>query len=305
MSQQIRFLFEPRGFEQGAHAVEKADEQGRKRCYLRGVSSGLQVDAHGERMTENAIKGFMKQANEGHILLYADRHGVSATDDIGLLTEAAILENGDWATEYRLYDELDGVDTASVERARKLWMQVKGLGPYGGRPLEKGFSVEGTVEDDDVVLDGRGRRALDEVLLDGVLVVPRPAYKPSVVQAVSKALGMAPPISLRNRIQELMRREEDSETLFRKRYQVDDALARVVQEIVTENVQDPNKMRDQLRVVFDEYGDITIDLIMGNTDTIIGDGTAVVRDEAKERVNLSKAIETSLEDLAVRLSGRC
>jgi hypothetical protein len=297
----IRFLFEPKDFQAGAHAVQKNDPEGRRRKYLCGISSGLQVDAHGERMTKNAINSFMRQANEGHILLFADTHGVNATDDIGILTKAEIQDNGDWNTEYRLYDEMDGVDTMSVERANKLWMQVNGEGPYAGRPLEKGFSIEGTAEDPDILQDESGRRALNDVLLDGVVVVPRPAYKPSVVNAVSKALGMAGPIQLRTRIQDLMRHEVDEETFYRKRYQIDDALQRVVSEILNTNEGDPNEARDQLSVVFAEYGEIMIDLIVSMPDAIMEHGTPVVRDKATEMLNVSKAIATSLNQLAGRL----
>ena len=98
----ITFHFHPYEVKKGdfsKYAVEKQDDEGRKRRYVCGIASGTQVDGHGERMTEKCIKSFMEQANSGDILLYPDPHGIKSTDDIGILKKANILGDGDWYTE--------------------------------------------------------------------------------------------------------------------------------------------------------------------------------------------------------------
>jgi len=40
-----------------------------KKRFLRGISSGIKLDGHGERMTQKAIDGFMEQAKKNEILL--------------------------------------------------------------------------------------------------------------------------------------------------------------------------------------------------------------------------------------------
>ena len=49
---------------------------------MRGISSGIQQDLHGEKMTEKCIKSFHDQASSGDILLYKGKHGVDFTEDI-------------------------------------------------------------------------------------------------------------------------------------------------------------------------------------------------------------------------------
>lgn len=171
-SRRIRFKFHPLDFEKNLHAVEKSINGGQKRRYLMGVSSGEKLDGHGERMTQKCIKSFMDQANRGAILLYADRHDVNYTDDIGILSGARVLNDGDWETTFRLYDQEDGLGDNTIQKADKLWRQVNGLAPYP-HPLQKGFSVEGYIPDDGIVeMSEDGRRVMDNVVLDGVVVVP-------------------------------------------------------------------------------------------------------------------------------------
>ena len=131
----ISFHFHPKDFTSGGHAVEKADG-GKKRRYLAGISSGVKIDAHDERMTPKCVKSFMDQANSGTILLYPDIHGIKASKDIGILTKAEVLPNGDWHCEFRLYDEMDDVDSESVQTANKIWKQINGMPPYK-KPLQK------------------------------------------------------------------------------------------------------------------------------------------------------------------------
>lgn len=260
----IKFLFIPGGGDGGANTVEKSDDSGRKRRYLSGISSGSKWDAHGERMSEKCIKGFMEQANSGDVLLYPDQHGIKSSEDIGILAHARVLPDGDWYTEYRLYDETDEVDSRAVEVADKLWKQVNGLPPYKNK-REKGFSIEGYVPPDGVrETTEKGGRVIDEVLLDGVLLVPRPAYQSSVAQAVYKALGIDPPWAdektIQGRLGAKLRAEEMMDAYYRRRYDIQEAVDSLVEEIMREG--DLQTRRDDLGRVFDEYQALMIELLL-------------------------------------------
>jgi len=184
----IKFNFFPYKNKENLHRIEK-EVSGIKHRYLTGIASGSKLDLHGERITENAIRNMQEQGNSGNVLLYADKHGVYYTDDIGILTKSDIAPNGDWIAEFRLYDESDNQGQMTLERVNKLWKQINGIAPYT-EPMQKGFSVEGYIPDDGILMmDEGGRRVIDNVILDGCVVVPRPAYPTSIAHSVYKALG--------------------------------------------------------------------------------------------------------------------
>lgn len=290
----VSFHFHPYGWNESQHAVEKT-EGGSKRRHLIGVSSGIARDLHGEMMTEKCIKSFQEQANSGDILLYEGQHGVNFVDDIGILAHSEITPRGEWLTDYRLYDELDGFDPGSstLEKADKLWKQVNGLKPYS-KPKQKGFSIEGEVPDNGIVeMDGSGRRVMNDVLLDGVVVVPRPAYKDSIASAVYKALGVLPPDvankvqkGLRERLSEKVRQSQLKENFYQQKFLIEDELDSAICEIVN----DPHETtRQKLEILFSEYSDLMIDLILQNEGffqegpTAAG-GEVVYRDSGRMRV---------------------
>ncbi|MCJ7507833.1 MAG: hypothetical protein MUO85_03765 [candidate division Zixibacteria bacterium] len=173
----ISFYLFPFDWEHNNHILEKADTKGHKRKYLVGVASGIQIDGHGERLTQNAINSIQRQANSGDILLYQDVHGIRDNDDIGILDESDILPNNDWKTSFRLYDEFDDLDENIVKNNDKLWKKFNGVAPYT-RKRQKGFSIEGFVPPDKILsfekdATGRiGKRVIDDVILDGVVLVP-------------------------------------------------------------------------------------------------------------------------------------
>ena len=191
----IKFNFHPFEIDKGNHAVYKSEgSDGVKRRYLKGISSGIKIDGHGERMTDKCIKSFMDQATQGDILLYPDVHGIQASSDIGILTKAEVMPNGDWLTEYRLHDARDGIGANKMEKINDIWKQIRGDKPYTV-PRQKGFSIEGFIPDEGIVTSDMsgGKRVINNVELDGVILVPRPAYKDSVANAIYKALGEVNP----------------------------------------------------------------------------------------------------------------
>ncbi|MBD3278024.1 MAG: hypothetical protein GF388_06980 [Candidatus Aegiribacteria sp.] len=246
-----------------ANTVEK-EIDGVKRRYLTGISSGSKWDAHGERMTEECVKDFVNQAKSGDVLLYPDAHGIKASEDIGILSGMSVRPDGDWFTEYRLYDAHDQVDDRSVQVADKLWKQINGLPPYKTKK-QKGFSIEGYVPDDGILEETKdGGRVLNKVVLDGVLLVPRPAYTPSVAQAVYKALGIDPPWqrsdTIQGRLKSKLLNEEIRDSYYRRRYQIQDTLDSLIQEIMTDEEIDDKRSR--LSDIFDEYKALMVELIL-------------------------------------------
>jgi len=56
-----------------------------------------------------------------------------------------------------------------------------------------GFSIEGIIPEDGIIKSAKGETILDNILLDGVILVPRPAYETSIANGVYKALGVISP----------------------------------------------------------------------------------------------------------------
>ena len=266
----ISILYVPFNFENKKHAVIKSDSGGKKNKYLCGVTSGPQWDKQGERITQDCVKSLHEQANSGDILLYADRHGVKYTEDIGILTKSQILESGDWYCENRLYDNNDFSGTEyrnTQETIAKLWKQVLGLPPYR-YPRQKGFSIEGFIPEDGILShkqDAYGNvtnRVIDKILLDGVIVCPRPAYA-SVSQAVYKSLEENPPWvneKLMNNFMASIQTDEIQNSYYRYHNQYQDKLEDIIEKIMTnDGVRDK---ADALNQVFEQYKDAMINLVL-------------------------------------------
>ena len=272
----IAFKFSPYEFDKRNHAIEKSDENGVRRRYLLGISSGTALDGHEERMTEKCIKSFSDQANSGTILLYPDVHGIKQSDDIGILTAQKILDNGDWYTEYRLYDSLDNIGAVKQEKIDTIWNQIKGLPPYT-KPLQKGYSIEGYIPVDGILSaqkDDKGnltKRVLDNVLLDGVCLVPRPAYQPSIASAVYKALHELPPQKIdkiqkkiNKSLNDILDDKEAKTNYFHKKYQIQDALEEIIEGIMK---SDDFEKQKQLEIAFEEYKQLMIGILLQSEST--------------------------------------
>lgn len=310
----IPFHFDMYDFENRNHIVEKADKGGTKHRYIKGISSGMKTDEHGERMTQNCIRKMQEQANSGSILLYEGQHGVTHTEDLGILVESDILQNGDWMTTYRLYDESDGFEpgSATIERANKLWKQMNGFPPYVDKlgkpkPLQKGFSIEGYIPDSGIIEMGNdGKRVIDEVELDGVLVTPRPAYKPSVATAIYKALDELRPEKkmqvaegIRNTFDKVLQDEKRKESYYNKRYKLEDALNDSIERIMSKGFQ----IRERLKLLFDEYAQTMIRLLEEHAEVFETEpgfkitengGSVDVAKEMQQRVHVLKNIQAQL-----------
>lgn len=271
-SGRIQIHFHPNAPERGLFAVEKS-EGGAQRRYLEGVASGIMVDGHGERMTENCIKSFQRQAATGDILLYEGLHGVNFIDDIGKLVASSVSPTGDWHASFRLYDAADGIGPVKQERSDDVWKQLCGLPPYS-KPKQKGFSIEGDIPEGGIkIVDDTGRRVMDDVILDGVVLVNRPAYRDSVAHAVYKALGIPAPWQIRKNLESTLRDKMNAssarEEFLQKSYGLQDALDNEIRRIMG----GPDAERKaQLDDVMKEYADLYSGLILENPQMYTNDG---------------------------------
>lgn len=312
----IPFHIHPYKFEEGLHAVQKADGEGKQRRYLIGITSGLNSDGHGERMTAKCIAHMEEQAKSGSILMYEGQHAVTHTEDLGILTDSQILPNGDWLTTYRLYDEGDGLNPGgqTLERADKLWKQVNGLPPYvtkdgKPKPVQKGFSIEGYIPDGGILqMNESGQRIIDRVDLDGVLVTPRPSYKDSVVTAIYKALDELPPArrititeGIRGKFINKIEDENRKQSYYSKRFKLEDALNETIEEIMMNGVQ----VKDRLDLLFDEYKTMMVNLITSHMGVFnrppemqdIPDNSGEVDVAKMQQLHIFKTIESQLHGL--------
>jgi len=251
----VWFDFSPAG--NGMYAVEK-DEGGIKRRYLYGTSSGPDKDGHGENMTLECIRGFQEQAQRGDVLLFVGKHDVSFVDDVGILTNSYIDKKGDWWTEYRLYDSLDGLGEGTLEKADKAWRQVNGLPPYT-TPKQYGFSIEGDIPDGGIArMDAYGRRSMNAVDLAGVVLVRKPAYRTSIAYAVSKALDF-----------QVQREAEDGDRFYSSYYELQDNLDRSLKKAM--NVPDDTKQQ-RINEALDDFKTRMIELCLQNPGVFRDDG---------------------------------
>ena len=278
ISRPISIHFHPfhfdRDIKKNDFAIEKT-EDGIKRKYLRGISSGIMKDGHGERMTLHCIESMMNQGKSGNIMLYAGQHGINFINDLGILVDSEIIEKSDWLTTYRLYDEYDKMPSETIGKVSKLWKQCKGLPPYQ-RPIQKGFSIEGIVPEDEIidkVIEDDGRwthRVINDMILDGVIVCSRPAYQDSIVTAVYKCLKELSPVAqekIKKNIQgELVKKiQENNNTtnFYQKYFEANSVLEEKIYEIMKIN---DGRSNYRLDILFTEYKNIMKNLILQNAN---------------------------------------
>jgi hypothetical protein len=248
MNSKIKFIFtiaspETRQPVQKNQKYTKIDK-GKK--FLCGVISGQQVDAHGDRMSENAINGMIEQSKTKDILLYVN-HGKDFTNDIGILRSIQKLSNGDLYAEFELFDN---------EEANKVWLQANGLPPYKN-PKEFGFSVEGFVPEEKISFTSSGR-IIDYIELDpGVSLVSKPAYTPSIVQAIEKSFRKNEINYFEKQITaEKLRNKDFIENLE----EIENAMSKAEDEILTNETMDIVQKESFLRAAYSSYVEKKINL---------------------------------------------
>jgi hypothetical protein len=265
----LRINYHPYEFKSGKHAIEKSDETGEKRRYLLAIASGPKWDAHEERMSESCIKSFHEQATTGQVLVYSDVHGIKFSEPIGPIVKSWIDKSDNWMVEVRLWDQIDlqdGIAKNLVEKANMVWMMSKGIKPF--KPKQLGFSIEGIIPEDGVLKDETlDRRILNKIDLDGVVLVPRPAYYDSVAHAVSKALGeptfYQSQKSIRKTLQDAMDEGEKKKSYWDERW----ALDRAFDDEIDRIMETPNiDKRQQLEILTNEHTTALINILIKHKD---------------------------------------
>lgn len=280
--------------------VEK-EEGGRKRRYLSGVASGLAVDAHGEQMTEAAIASFLKQAQETDILLYFN-HGKDFHDDVGILVKSEKLENGDWFTVYRLYDEDDDVPEEKLKRIETVWRQINGLAPYK-KKRQFGFSIEGIIPEGKIRSEFGGESEgtfIDEVQLDaGVTLVTRPAYITSVAHAIEKAVKSW---RGKSRFDDNLQTARDEEDFFKRKDLLDVILERSQADLF-KSTGSLEEKAEQLRSIWLSYVEQLIELYRSVGFRIVEDESPQHEPDLSEkpRDQKSQKKSTLVSDVAEKL----
>jgi len=267
ISKTIKIPVHPYKYNDGIEyfAVEKSDETGNQRRYLRGVATGIQKDFYGEKLTENCINSLIDQFTSNDTLFYLDKHGIEDTKDVGILTDFKSLDNGDIFIEARLYDEFDEVPVWKIEANGSLWNQIHGFPPYT-KKRQKGFSIEGYSTIGDIAsykTDNSGNmieRIINDMNLVGIIICARPAYTSSIISGVYKSLGIIPSgqiesikQSIHNRLEKKINIEKSKETFYDKKWGLNDALEEEIQKIMKSKTDSKN---EELEILFTEYKNI-------------------------------------------------
>jgi len=312
-ARKIKFNFRPCEKDKGdpCNVTLEKDEGGKKRRYVAGICSGLKTDAHKERMSEKAIKSFMDQMTKQDLLLYPDIHGIKSTEDIGIGTHGEILDNGDWYVEFRIYDENDfpgDIHKDKLATADSVWKQLNGLPPYT-KKREKGFSIEGMIPPGgliDAPVGDEAKSVIDQVELDGVVLVPKPAYESSVASSVYKAIGENLPEkndrlrkSLKESLMDRVNTEQVRENFWDKRWEYSRALEEMVEKIMSGS--SPNKHED-LTVVFEEYSQLMINLVLASEQAFVKDDKDVDESITQKGQPTRESLKSALSDLNKSLS---
>jgi hypothetical protein len=158
------------------------------------------------------------------------------------------------------------------------------------------------------------KRVIDDVLLDGVVLVPRPAYQASVAQAVYKALGEMEPEKkerVRKGLQESLEAQvKDKETenaFYKRRWEIGDALDENIRKIMSKDT--PDKM-ERLDMLFEEYKNLMVKLIL-SSEAIFSGGEETDEDSepygntAKpSKLEVLKALQCEFKKLKKALEAR-
>ena len=126
-------------------------------------------------------------------------------------------------------------------------------------------------------------KGIDDVVLDGIGVVPRPAYTSSMALAVSKALGTKIESRVRkdfkNRIKDKINLNELNDKYFVRRTEFQDVLEEEIEEVMrADSIQDKQKSLIEL---LDEFKEHMIDLIRNSAGRFLpADGVdgAIIKD---------------------------
>lgn len=161
-----------------------------QRMYIRGLASGGDIDLQDDRMAKSAVEALTKAIDEGTVLPNGtwsliplrSGHRMEWDDILGWITKAEIDD------DYNLWIEAELDDTNSV--ARDLFVKLQ-TGDRPGRPLQLGLSIGGKIKKASFEWnhDVQKRvRVIEDVLLQEISVVGKPANPATYVEALAKSV---------------------------------------------------------------------------------------------------------------------
>ncbi|ATN94968.1 hypothetical protein [Leptospira phage LE3] len=257
----------------------KKDSSNKERRYLCGVASGIMLDGHKERMTKEAIDDFVNQTSQKDILLIVN-HGKDFTEDIGILEHSEILQNGDWYTEFRLYDEDDGMPQAKLDEANVVWKQSTGQAPYK-HAKQFGFSIEGHVDKQNIKSASDGAIEIYKVDLDpGVTLVTKPAYHTSTATAIQKALHVEKTLS-----EEIEKRREKNRSYWELKWDISSSLDTAIEAILRSNL-DIDTKRKAIDLEISSFKESMAKLLEGIEYNLKNDDAHEIAEEIYSNENL-------------------
>jgi len=294
----INFLFHP--CNPTTHEIiksggENSRDDGKNR-YLCGITSGMAVDYHGDRMAKECVDDMNRQAKEKDITLYAN-HNKDFNRAIGILEKAEITSTGDLYCEYRLWNEDDGMPQLEFEDSQNIWKMINGIRPYT-KKRQFGFSIEGFVDNKDIEKSASGR-IIKKIDLDpGVSLVTKPAYGYSVASAVMKSLDSA---EIKKDILDVAIDNKNKQSdIYTDKWEIEDAM-RMSVDAVLEAERTPQEKAALLEEIYDSYKTKMISLYSRVDYKVPGaDSTALIVNSPglakalRKTIGVLKAIQTKI-----------
>ncbi|MDI7218871.1 hypothetical protein QMN07_15325 [Leptospira santarosai] len=238
----------------------KKDASGRERRYIIGTSSGPKKDAHTDSMSEKCIKGFQQQSQEKAILLVHPHTENLIENQIGILDKSAIDQDGEWKTQFRLFDKYDLEDNpefskAVVEKANQFWMMVRGDGAYGKPTRISQFSIQGLIKNDDVTKTEKGP-VINWIELDAVAAVTKGAYPQNDFLTVEKALTQ---FIQKGELQDAIVQDQKTRDLYDENLSIDYIFRDSFRNII-ESKDSTDQKKERISNLFDEYKQLIMNL---------------------------------------------
>ncbi|EMO53892.1 hypothetical protein LEP1GSC172_3322 [Leptospira noguchii] len=238
----------------------KKDASGRERRYLVGTSSGPKKDAHKDSMSEKCIKGFQQQSIDKTILLVHPHTDNLIENQIGILDKSAIDADGEWKTQFRLFDKYDLKDNPEfsktiVEKANQFWMMIRGEGAYSKPTRISQFSIQGLMKAEDVSETENGA-VIDWIELDAIAAITKGAYPQNDFLTIEKALTQ---FIQKGELQDAIIQGQKTRDLYEENWNVESEFRDQFRKII-ESKDSSDQKKERISNLFDEYKQLTVEL---------------------------------------------
>ncbi|TGN00361.1 hypothetical protein EHR03_13105 [Leptospira mayottensis] len=238
----------------------KKDVSGRERRYLIGTSSGPKRDAHKDTMSEKCIKGFQQQSLDKTILLVHPHTDNLIENQIGILDKSAIDQDGEWKTQFRLFDKYDLEDNPEfsktiVEKANQFWMMIRGEGAYIKPTRISQFSIQGLLREEDVSKTNNGT-VINWIELDAIAAITKGAYPQNDFLTVEKVLTQ---FIKKGELQDAIIQGQKTRDLYEDNWNVESEFRDQLRKII-ESKDSSDQKKDKISNLFDEYKQLTMEL---------------------------------------------